>query len=413
MSEHGWLDDLLTKEESRHPVPAGLRKNVVATVTAEHGAEHRTSRVLVLAAAALVAVVVGSLIAVGRLAHPRGAVPAHRPTPVASPTPGERDYGPVPAGVAVTYAIDPREPSWLIAYDASGRPVGTVKLPVSVQLSGSAAYAVSASPGGDLIIAGDRVYNRAGQPIAPAPAVKGQPVIADDQRHLCDVVLDQSTFDETLVTQALGQPEQTVKIVNREQGVGQTGDRVVLCSFQHDVAVVVRTAIAWPTDAWFIRLTTGAILHHLSFPSQAYGTIVASADGAYIAENPSGSAPNQQLRIVRVADGAVVAQLGARYAFHFLGDQEVVTTSENLLPTVKGVSLIDWATGKALWSYQGPEWVDFMQPLGSTAWVVFLAEPQPANPTTVTPPCDRVLLVGADGAQTDITGVNLYPVQSF
>jgi hypothetical protein len=410
MSEHGWLDDLLAKEESRHPVPAGLRNNVVATVTAEHTAEPRTSRLLVLAAAALVAVVVGTLIAIGRLAHPPTGVPVQRATPVVSPTPAEHDYGPVPAGVAVAYAIDPRQPTWLIAYDAAGRPVGTVKLPEAVDLSGGGQIP-TASPGGDLIFAGDKVYDRSGQPIAPWSFGKGREAVADDQRHLCAVIEDQNTFENTLVTQAIGQPDHTVRVINREQGLGQTGENVVLCSFKFNVAVVVRIAIAWPTDAWFVRLSDGAVLHHLSFPAQAYRSIVASADGAYVAEGPSGSTSSQQLRVVRVSDGAMVAALGDEDPVQFVGDHEILTGTQ-AMPMAKSVSLVDWTTGRTVWSYSGSELVDHIQPVG-TAFVVSLTSEGSSNSSTVPRACDRLLFVGADGAQRDVTGVNLYPVESF
>ena len=405
MSEHGWLDELLAREESRHPVPPRLRQEVVAAVTTGDRFERRTSRVLVLAAAALVIVAVAGLVVVGRLAHPLFGAPVHRPGPVASPTPGERDYGPVPAGVAVAYAIDPRQPSWLIAYDASGRPVGTVKLPQPVQFNEGVPYAggasIVATADGSRIITGQTVFDSNEAPASTAPVAPKGGVIADDGVHVCAVDLNQTSFAETLMTGFGGAPLHAVREINREPNIGQTGDSVSVCSYRNDFAVVLHTQVMATTDAWFVRLSTGAVLNHLTFPANTVTSFVFSPSGRYFAEGA---------KIVRASDGSVVADLGSRSVYRFLSDSEVIATEGVAIPSPKQVSLIDWTIGRTLWSYQGPEWVAAMQPVGGSAWLLYLATPVAG---TVSAPYGHLLVIDAQGKQTSVTGVNLYPVPAI
>src|SRR5260370_9184862 len=55
--------------------------------------------------------------------HPGTNGPAA--TPNASP---RADYGGPPAGVSLIYVHDPTNPLWLVGYDWTGKPRGTVKI---------------------------------------------------------------------------------------------------------------------------------------------------------------------------------------------------------------------------------------------------------------------------------------------
>jgi len=112
----------------------------------------------------VVAVILGVLVVVGlmstRLAH-RPAVPAA--TPGASLM---ADYGPPPAGVPLLYVKDPTHPTWLIGFDWSGQPRGTLKLDPAIGSVGMApdgqAFAVGfGSKGGT-----GEILDRLGQPLA-------------------------------------------------------------------------------------------------------------------------------------------------------------------------------------------------------------------------------------------------------
>ena len=99
-----------------------------------------------------------------RQAH-HAPVPGTNPkaSPLASPL---ADYGPPPAGVPLLYVHDPNNVSWLIGYDWSGNPRGTVKL------DPSAPFAVQMAPDGSAFEAGGtykggtfQFFDRLGRPI--------------------------------------------------------------------------------------------------------------------------------------------------------------------------------------------------------------------------------------------------------
>ena len=282
----------------------------------------------------------------GTAARPRvrpSPSPLASPSPLPAPSPAPDDHGPVPAGVPVFYAGAPDAPDWLTALDWNGVPVGTLKLPAGV-----AAQPARSAPGGGTLWVGGTFYDRSGRSLGSVPITdKTVPVWADDGSRVCALrpVGDPMTgFRYQLWTAAVGGPLRAVAIVGPETQVGQVGEDVLACSGRRDLAIVVRTAIAWPTDVWYVRLSTGAVVGHTSYPGQWLSTVVASTDTRYVAENASGfqgqagqsGAPSTLIR--EVDTGAVVGTLGDRQVLAFSPDDGAVLTMRGTGPWTLAVS---------------------------------------------------------------------------
>jgi hypothetical protein len=365
-----------------------------------------------------------------------GTLAQPRPTPVV-------DYGPPPAGVPLLYVHDPAQPSWLIGFDWSGKLRGTVKLGQPTQLrqapDGSAFEVGSAIKGG-----GQGFLDRLGQPIS-GPAGTADTVRemwADDNDHMCLVTLDQQTFTWGLSTIQLGQPTRAVAVIARDEGGGQSGIDPVACSFKNNLAILVRSTIAWPAEEWIVRLPDGKVLAHRQYVFQQLASVVASPDGAYVAENstrsnplglplsspPASAAASTVIR--RVLDNAVVASLDPSLSvLGFSGDGSRVLVGGLPSPVVahggvpqgaivpSHLKIVEWQTGKVVWRYDGPEalggftgqpggrdfavglraadTIDNISPCGTTA--------QTMCPGAKDPLRDLVIVHG-DGTTTLITG---------
>jgi hypothetical protein len=346
------------KEQAAHPPMAAMRRNVVEAVTVQPRPARHLQWVAVAAAAILGILVVAGLMST-RLGHRAGA-PVPAATPKASPV---GDYGPPPAGVNLLYVHDPNHPSWLIGYDWQGQPRGTVKLaqPTEVTMApdGSAFEVTIGAKGGS----GD-FLDRLGRLVPGVPA-PGMPVgiWADDNRHLCVASNDPHTSSWRLGTQLPGEIVRSVAVLPGDPGGGQTTIGVVACSIRNDLAILVRTTIAWPYEMWTVRISDGTVLSHTTYPdSHLLANVVASRDAAYIAENSSKSmgqpdltAPSTIIR--RVSDMSVVATLDPSMGvLAFSGDDSLVLVDSHPLvvgqPTL--LSVIDVRSGKALpWQDQG------------------------------------------------------------
>src|ERR1700682_2069621 len=113
------------KEQAAHPPIAALRHNEVEAVTVHPERERNYQWVAVAAA-----VVLGLLVVVGLMSTRFVLRPVGQANPHASPV---ADYGAPPAGTQLVYLQDPNHPGWLIGFDWTGKPRGTVKLPQVVE----------------------------------------------------------------------------------------------------------------------------------------------------------------------------------------------------------------------------------------------------------------------------------------
>ncbi len=351
-----------------------------------------------------------------------GALAQPSPTPVV-------DYGPPPAGVPLLYVHDPAQASWLIGFDWSGKPRGTVKPPVDLDPStglspapdGSAFQLGGGAKGGSGIF-----LDRLGQPMANADVAANTVggTWADDNRHQCLVTLDQRTFVWGLSTVLPGEAPRAVAVIARDAGIGQTGIGVVACSVRQNLAVLARTTIWWPTELWVVRLSDGKFLAHHEYEGTALVTVVANVDGTYVAEssanaqglNPKGAA---RTTIRRVADWTVVATLDPSFqVLDFTSDGSLVlaTTQLDSGQAPSHLAIIDWRSGRVVWRYVGPEslYRSTVEP-DESGFALALRAPTRYEPAhcgaapygmchEVSDPLNDILIVHGDGTTTAITG---------
>jgi hypothetical protein len=418
------------REQAAHPPVAGLRHNMVEAVSARQRPAPNFQWVAVAAA-----VILGVLVVVGLMStrfHPRATVPAA--TPNASPL---ADYGPPPAGVSLIYVHDPNHPSWLIGYDWSGTPRGTVKPDQAIDPN----QLVAQAPDGQSFQVMPTAKGGSGVFLDRLGAVISSPgnagvytggVWADDNRHFCSVSFDQQTYVWALVTQGPGEAQKQVAVIARDTGVGQTGIGITGCSYKHDQAVVVRTTIAWPSEMWVMQISTGKVLSHTNYTDQP-SNLVASSDTLFIGENSGVSTALQQpgssaTVIRRVSDGSVVASLDPSMgvlAFSYDNSLVLVTTS----PWVQGqpahIAIVDVKTQQVVWRYDGPYGlgrylVEQPDSQGRTVGLGFAlalkfvpptatpcgATPQTACRAPVEDPLSDILIVHGNGSLSFISGRN-------
>jgi hypothetical protein len=396
------------KEQAAHPPAAALRHDIVTCVT-EHPRPGPNLQWLAVAAAVLLGFAVVAGLMSSRLAAHRTLVPGgSSPTPQASPI-GE--YGAPPAGVALLYLHDPEHPSWLIGYDWSGNPRGTLKLDPSQVAVGMAPDGQSFSVGLGAKGGTGEMLDRLGVPVPGSGALPGStlPIWADDNRHMCGVSFDQQAVAWTLVTLLPGQPVKSVALIAHDKSLGQTSIGIASCSFRNDRAILVRTTVSAPSEIWVIRLSTGKVLMHSRYAS-VLANVVGSRDGLLVAENSPQSVgqitPAALWTIVRrVSDKAVVAKLDPSQgvlAFNSDNSLVLVTTTPWVggLPTQ--LAVIDLKSGKAIWTYDGPDMFgsSVAQPGGRDFALVLRA------PDATDLPGD-VVIVHSDGTSLAMPGLRL------
>jgi hypothetical protein len=400
------------KEQAAHPPGGGLRTNLVSAAATQ---TRPTPNVQWIAVA--VAAVLGLLIVAGLMSTrlgPRANVPGdHKASSVrlSSPTPGV-DYGTPPSGVPLLYVHDPNNASWLIGYDWSGKPRGTVKLPADLGQDPSAVKMTPDGSGfevGGTYKGGTGVFLDAlGQPITSetgTPDLVGA-MWADDLMHQC-VLTFSSTYVWRLGTQLPGHTLSPVAVIARDKGAGQSGISLEACSVRTDRAILVRTVISWPAEIWVVRLSDGKILSHHSYQALLLASVVASSDASYVAENTFDTvhlgAPQKPgvTRIRRVSDWVQVATIGPRAVYGFNGDDSLVLVASSFLVEVQsGLTVIDWRSGAAIWRNQGSEVVDgLISEPGGRGFALALTAPD-----QILLPVRDIVIVRGDGSETKIPG---------
>ena len=415
------------KDQAAHPPTASLRRDIVEGVADVQPRRIPNLQWLAVAAAAILAILVVAGLMSTRLGH-RASVPSA--TPQAGPL---KDYGPPPAGVPLTYLIDPRNGAWLQAYDWQGRPRGTVKLAQPVTDYGSPT--VFAAPDGSGFLyqpqGGVTQYlDRLGRPIAPGfllpAALETGWMWADDSRHFCVLRFASPSGEWQLITRLPGGADQLAGVIAPDPNTVETAINLVSCSFQNNTAIVLRTTSASPTpprspvpwqpapigvgqssELWVFRISDGKVLsRHAYSTSESPAAIVASDDGAFIAENSSQStlvgATAQPTIIRRVSDRSVVASLHASLqVLAFSGDDSLVFVAKG--PLVAGwrptdLSVIDVRSGKTTWHEQGALMTGMDQPAGRDFEISWDAG------RGKTGPLGTFLIIHGDGSVTRIPG---------
>ena len=355
---------------------------------------------------AVVAVILGLLVVVALMSTRF----AHRPT-VPATTPGatlNQDYGPPPAGVPLLYVKDPAHATWLIGFDWSGQPRGTLKVDPAIGSVGMApdghSFAVGfGSKGGT----GD-ILDRLGQPVpGVGGAIPGSalPIWADDAQHTCGIAFDPQTLTSTLVTLAPGEAVKSVVALGQDQQLPNSF-RIASCSFRNDEAIVVRSVNPWPSELLAVKLSTGKVTSLATYATPALLVdVVASKDSTLIAENSSQSvqpqnAPMAPSTIIRrVADQSAVMKLAPTMgvlAFNSDDSLVLVNTSPWAGGTPTALSIIDLKSGQELWNYTGPGM--FGNALGEPSgrdFAIYVRKPGVEDPLV------DLTIVHADGTVTE------------
>ena len=399
------------KEQAAHPPLGGLRFTLTAAAASQPRPARNFRWIAVAVAALLVIAVVAGLVWTRN--GPRADVPGANPGPL-------KDYGPPPAGVSLMYLIDPRNDTWLQAYDWHGQPRGTIKLgrPVNVGYP-----SIFAAPDGSGFVyepeyrGGIEYLDRLGQPIAPgllpSTALDVAWMWADDSRHVCVVKFATTSGGGwRLVTQLPGEADRVVAIIPRGSNIAEPAPVLASCSFRNDRAIVLRTGSGdgiGPTRLWVYRISDGKVLSDYTYSNPgSVEIVIASSDGLLIAENssrsaaqPGAGAPSTIIR--RASDRSVIATLDPLLkvmAFSGDGSRVLVAVGSGFTTGDKPflLSVIDVRTGQATWHGQGmplmsqPDGPDFA--IGSIL----------PFPTETQGPLDNFHIIHGDGSVTTIAG---------
>jgi hypothetical protein len=384
------------REQKTYPPAGGLREDILDVVGAQPRRGPNLQWLAVAAAVILAALVVFGLMS-ARF-HPRAAVPAATPnaTPLA-------DYGPPPAGVPLLYVKDPNHPSWLIGFDWTGMPRGTVKLDPSIGTVGMAPDGQSFAVGYGNKGGTGEILDRLGQPIpavgAAIPSVDF-PIWADDNQHTCGVAVDMQTLTSTLVTLMPGRPVLPVAVLGHDEGLPGSY-RIASCSIKDDRAIVIRSSNPAAAEVLVVRLSTGQVSSLLSYASpDLVANVIASGDSNFIAENSAQSvgqlgagAPNTIIR--RVQDKSVVVTLPPTtgvLAFNSDDSLVFVYTTPWVGGAPTALAVIDVQSGQTIWSYNGPGMFgNVLAKPGGRDLAVYVRTPNDVDPLT------DLMIVQADG----------------
>jgi hypothetical protein len=363
------------------------------------------------------AILAGILIVTAFLAvefSPHPAAPA-----AAKPTQVVADYGSPPPSVPLVWVQDPNHGGWLIGFDWTGKPRGTVKLAqpidqfarLSQSPDGSGfAYAPPAAKGGYT-----QFLDRLGQPLPSHDStVRYQDQMwADDSVHMCALGSSGGLDSQWRIGLRLpGAAPTSGSVVALESPNLHSGIIAVsfaACSLRNDRAVIAYSYMQRPAEFWLVRISDGAILSHHTYPADQLVNITTSSDASLIAEN-SGKftgqvAPAAASTVIRRASdmSAMLTLDPSIGVVGFNSDDSMALVT--LTPWAAGVAtdlaLIDVQTGKTVWRSKGSE-----------EFAGFLAEPKgrdiavmrkAPNDSSLHPSVNLVI-VSAFTGETDIPG---------
>jgi hypothetical protein len=329
---------------------------------------------------------------------------------VVLPSPIAVDYGPPPAGAPLLYVRDPNHAGWLIGFDWTGKPRGTVKIALPIDPYGTFGQSPDGStfgyaPNGKGGY--QQFFDRLGSPLPSQDSALGyeDEVWADSGPQLCTLVAS-SGGQWNLGLRLPGQAPPRVSVVALDPSIVRSGIIDVsfaACTPSIDRAILERSYYGIQTDLWVVRITDGGILSHRTYPANQLVNVTASHDGALIAENSGKSSAQLALAapstiIRRVSDMSVVATLDPSMGVvGFNSDDSLALVSTT--PWASGVAthlaLIDVRTGGVLWRYDGTqELSSFLAQPDGRDFVVLLKDS----------PLVDIIFVHADGTATQIPG---------
>jgi hypothetical protein len=219
-----------------------------------------------------------------------------------------------------------------------------------VQVPADAAW--SQSPYGATFRIGSTITARDGPVLAVTPwPAKITPAWSLQGTTLCAAVPERDATGAAMRLESF-KFEQPVRVV--ASGFTTYSDNasypVFACDTGSDRAIVAQVGqgVA-PTKAWIFRLSTGALVRSVDYSGT--GWVAASADGTMLAESgrEGGAAGTWKSTIRSADDGAQLGMVDGFVVRGFSWDKAlVVATNET------SAAIIDWKTGRKIWSVSGP-----------------------------------------------------------
>jgi hypothetical protein len=185
---------------------------------------------------------------------------------------------------------------------------------------------------------------------------------ADDSRHLCQLVRSAAGSPAAIligeVVPGRGVTTSTVSISGLPRSTN-----LAACSFRNDRALLVAGAPArpgTPVTVYVFQLSTGAVIFQRDLPGGMEVLSAWSDDGRYAAASNTSisgigtSSVRIASDVVDLDTGTVVAHVDGGVAGFSGDDQLVAVSDEQAVQT--SASLIDWRTGRTVWSQQA-SWI--------------------------------------------------------
>jgi len=229
------------------------------------------------------------------------------------------------------------------------------------QVSASAGW--SQSPFGAPYLVGTTIYDRDGKSLGTVPWTgKASMTWSSDGRFLCAAVpasaaagapmrLEMAPVGQGAKVVATGYTTYSDNAVYQVLSCDQGADRAVVAQFGQGVT---------PSNLWVFRLGTGAIVRSVDYAG-VIGWVAGSADGSMLAESspPVGAATNWKTTIRMADTGAQVATIDDLVARGFSGDKSLVVGN-----TPSAAAVVDWKTGRKVWTASGPYGGFLAEPAG-------------------------------------------------
>lgn len=229
------------------------------------------------------------------------------------------------------------------------------------QTSGSAGWLQS--PYGAPYLVGNFVFGRDGHPVGPvAWPSKVTPTWSAKGTSLCAAVPERDVTGSALRLEilTLGQPARLVatgfatfsdNAVYRVLACDESTDRAVVASFGQGVTA---------SKLWVFRISTGAVVRSVDYAG-VNGWVAASADGSMLAETVrAGGAGGPWKATIRATDdGAQLGTVDGYVVQGFSGDKTLIVGANET-----SVAVIEWKTGRKVWTASGPYGGFLAEPAG-------------------------------------------------
>ena len=219
----------------------------------------------------------------------------------------------------------------------------------------TAGAAWSQSPYGAPFLVDPTIYDRDGKELGTTPWAKKEPKTwSTDGRFLCAAVpvnatagaqmrLEMALVGQTAKPIATGFTTYSDNAGYPVLACDQGTDRAIVAVFGQGIA---------PARLWVFKLSTGALVRSVDYSSlmSAGGWVAASADGTLLAETVrSGGAGGPWKATIRSTDdGAQVGTVDGFVIHGFSGDKAFAVAANET-----SAAVIDWKTGRKVWSASG------------------------------------------------------------